>query len=67
MSSLLHFEVDAPTPWPDARPACGGDFHRRKALTDDPAKVTCRQCRELCGFDEQLVEVEHLEPGRIAA
>jgi hypothetical protein len=57
MTARLHFAVDGT--WFDYDegccelvPVCGNDFHFRKKLTDNPDAVTCRECRELCGFDE---------------
>ncbi len=49
---------------------CGNNFRRRKRLTDDPAEVTCKQCRELAGFEPILdLEVKELPNGgfRVAA
>ena len=40
-------------------PACGNDFHRRKKLTEDWTAVTCRTCRELCGFDDAITAAVH--------
>jgi len=78
--TVLHYAVESEMFGPyetETRACCGNDFRRTKKLTDDWRKVTCRTCRELCGFPdaaaeyadsmEQLVEVEHLGPGRIAA
>ena len=66
----------------EANACCGNNFRRRKALTGDPREVTCRECLTLMGYEpvaveqltivrpepaEQIVEVEHLGEGRIAA
>ena len=40
-------------------PAGGNDFHGRKKLTEDYRAVTCRTCRELCGFDDLLTDAIH--------
>lgn len=52
MSARLHYAVgtDMCGEW-EMVPVCGNDFRRAKKLTDDPAKVTCRECLTLCGFD----------------
>jgi hypothetical protein len=66
--SVLHYAIESDNGiWTETVPVCGNDFRRTKKLTDDWTAVTCRKCRELCGFDEQIVEVERLGPGRIAA
>jgi hypothetical protein len=76
MSAPVHFAVT--NDWglyADRNACCGNNFHRRKKLTDDPAKVDCPECRALCGFeaeqtilghtaDEWTVEVKELPNGR---
>jgi hypothetical protein len=44
----------------DRNACCGNNFSRRKKLTDDPDKVTCRTCRELCGFPDAAAEYAEL-------
>lgn len=67
MSALVHFAVVTDFGlYADRNACCGNNFSRRKKLTDDPADVTCAECRALCGFGEQLTEVRG-DPLRRAA
>jgi hypothetical protein len=66
LTATLHYAIDGT--WFDYDegsyeqvPACGNDFRGRKKLTDDWEAVTCKTCRQLLGFDEQLTEV-HGDP-----
>jgi len=58
MTRPIHYEVEVLYAT-STGPACG--FAATGKLTDDPEQVSCKKCRKLCGFDEQLTEV-HGDP-----